>query len=137
MDKIRIIEQCVSDHMRLVDHMGSLYGQLSTAADTAVKCLRNGGRLLFCGNGGSAADAQHLAAEFTGRFLREREPWDAMALHANTSAMSAAGNDYGFDQVFAREVRAHGRMGKSWLAFPPAATARMSLPPLVLPERRR
>ena len=107
----QLIKQCIDDHIALSKYMEGMSEKLSHAANAAVDCLSGGGRLLFCGNGGSAADAQHLAAEFTGRFLREREPWDAMALHANTSALSAVGNDYGFDQVFAREVRAHGRKG--------------------------
>jgi D-sedoheptulose 7-phosphate isomerase len=107
----QLIENCIAEHITLAHGIGVMSGGLFQAAEAAVVSLRAGGRLLFCGNGGSAADAQHLAAEFTGRFLREREPWDAIALHANTSALSAVGNDYGFDQVFAREVRAHGRKG--------------------------
>jgi D-sedoheptulose 7-phosphate isomerase len=76
-----------------------------------------GGRLLACGNGGSAADAQHIAAELTGRFFRDRRPLPAMALHGNTSSLTAIGNDYGYDQVFAREVAAHGRPGDVLLAL--------------------
>ena len=76
-----------------------------------VKSLRAGGKVLFFGNGGSAADAQHLAAEFTGRYLRERRALPALALHANTSALTAIGNDYGFDFVFARQLEALGKEG--------------------------
>ncbi len=111
IDQNNIIEQCVADHINVSQRIELLSKNLSQAANASINCLREGGRLLFCGNGGSAADAQHLAAEFTGRFLQEREPWDAIALHANTSALTAVGNDYGFEQVFAREVRAHGRKG--------------------------
>lgn len=110
-DQDQLIKQCIVEHINLSKRIGVLSEILSQASLVAVDCLRGGGRLLFCGNGGSAADAQHLAAEFTGRFLHEREPWDAIALHTNTSALSAVGNDYGFDQVFGREVRAHGRKG--------------------------
>src|SRR6516225_9178258 len=76
-----------------------------------VKTLQTGCKVLFFGNGGSAADAQHLAAEFTGRYLRERPGLPALALHANTSAITAIGNDYGFDLVFARQIEALGKEG--------------------------
>jgi D-sedoheptulose 7-phosphate isomerase len=76
-----------------------------------VKSLRAGGKVLFFGNGGSAADAQHLAAEFTGRYLLERRPLPALALHGNSSAVTAIGNDYGFDLVFARQLEALGKEG--------------------------
>jgi D-sedoheptulose 7-phosphate isomerase len=73
--------------------------------------LGAGGRVLAAGNGGSAAHAQHLTAELVGRYRGEREPLSAIALHADTSSMTALGNDYGYDEVFARQVRAHGRPG--------------------------
>src|SRR5690242_7349821 len=72
-------------------------------------CLRSGGKLLFFGNGGSAADAQHLAAEFVGKFARERAGLSAIALTTDSSILTAIGNDYGFNQVFARQVEALGR----------------------------
>jgi D-sedoheptulose 7-phosphate isomerase len=81
------------------------------AALQIVKSLRAGCKVLFFGNGGSAADAQHLAAEFTGRYLKERRALPALALHANTSAVTAIGNDYGFDLVFARQMEALGKAG--------------------------
>jgi len=117
MNQDQIIEECAAAHVNLIERIDVTFENVRAAAAAAVDCLRKGGRLLFCGNGGSAADTQHLAAEFTGRFLREREPWGALALHANTSAMSAVGNDYGFDQVFAREVSAHGRKGAILIAI--------------------
>jgi D-sedoheptulose 7-phosphate isomerase len=72
---------------------------------------------MIAGNGGSAADAQHLAAELTGRFLVERRPFRALALHVNTSSLTAIGNDYGYEHVFARELEAHGRPGDVLLAL--------------------
>jgi D-sedoheptulose 7-phosphate isomerase len=84
---------------------------VTTAAGMIEAALRAGGKALFCGNGGSAADAQHLAAELLGRFLLERAPLPAMALTANSSAVTAIGNDYGFDEVFARQVRGLGTAG--------------------------
>jgi D-sedoheptulose 7-phosphate isomerase len=73
--------------------------------------LTRGGRLLAAGNGGSAAEAQHLTAELVGRYRDERQPFSALALHAETSSFTAIGNDYGAEQAFARQVRAHGRSG--------------------------
>jgi D-sedoheptulose 7-phosphate isomerase len=73
--------------------------------------LRADGRLLAAGNGGSAAEAQHLTAELVGRFDGDRRPFSAIALHADTSAMTAIGNDYGYDEVFARQISGHARPG--------------------------
>ncbi|MGH9475543.1 MAG: D-sedoheptulose-7-phosphate isomerase [Terriglobales bacterium] len=84
---------------------------LERAAAALITCYRSGGKALFCGNGGSAADAQHLAAEFVGRYLVERRPLPALALHANTSSLTAIGNDYGYENSFARPVEAFARPG--------------------------
>ena len=78
------------------------------AASLMIHCLRSGGKLLFFGNGGSAADAQHLAAEFVGRFVLERPGLPAIALTTDSSILTAVGNDYGFDQIFARQIEALG-----------------------------
>ena len=87
------------------------------AAGLIIICLRAGGKLLFFGNGGSAADAQHLAAEFVGRFVRERAGLPAIALTTDSSILTAVGNDYGFDQIFARQVQALGRPGDVAIAI--------------------
>lgn len=84
---------------------------LAEAANAICRAFAARGKVLFFGNGGSAADAQHLAAEFVGRYLKQRSPWAALALAANSSAVTAIGNDFGYDQVFERQVRAHGRAG--------------------------
>jgi D-sedoheptulose 7-phosphate isomerase len=91
--------------------------EIAAAAAILVGTFRAGGKLLLFGNGGSAADAQHLAAELTGRFRRERAALPAIALTANTSDLSALGNDYGFEHVFSRLVAAHGRGGDAALAI--------------------
>ena len=85
--------------------------QLEQAVDLVAAALKAGHKVLLFGNGGSAADAQHVAAEFVGRFLIERRPLPAIALTTDTSALTAIGNDYGFDEVFARQVRALGQKG--------------------------
>ncbi|MFP5222340.1 MAG: D-sedoheptulose 7-phosphate isomerase [Acidobacteriota bacterium] len=82
-----------------------------TVGRTLALCLAKGGKILFCGNGGSAADAQHLAAEFINRFQLERPPLPAIALTTDTSILTAIGNDYGFDQVFVKQVQALGCPG--------------------------
>tara|TARA_B100001250_G_scaffold413855_1_gene449488 strand:+ start:6083 stop:6682 length:600 start_codon:yes stop_codon:yes gene_type:complete len=79
---------------------------ISEVIDLVVRVFKNDGKIFICGNGGSAADAQHIAAEFTGRFYIDREPLFAEALHVNTSYLTAVANDYGYDQVFSRLVKA-------------------------------
>lgn len=87
------------------------------AADTLCRCFSGGGKVLLLGNGGSASDAQHIAAEWTGRLLSDRPALPALALTANTSDLTAIGNDYGFDRIFARLVEAHGREGDVLIAI--------------------
>ena len=84
---------------------------ISRAGQAIATTLAQGGKVLLFGNGGSAADAQHIAAEFVGRFVRERKPLPAIALTTDTSALTAIGNDYGFEQIFARQVQALGQPG--------------------------
>ena len=81
------------------------------AAEMITASLRNGGKIHFCGNGGSAADAQHLAAELSGRFYFDRPPLNAEALHCNTSYLTAVGNDYGYDLIFSRLLRGTAKAG--------------------------
>ncbi len=98
----------------LASALDSLYaqlGEIERLGAEAAEVLLRGGRLLAAGNGGSAAQAQHLTAELVGRFLDERQPLSAIALHADTSSLTAIGNDYGEAEVYARQVRAHGRVG--------------------------
>lgn len=88
-----------------------LLQDIQKAIERVVTTFRNDGKVLFCGNGGSAADAQHLAAEFTGRFYYDRDPLFAEALHVNTSHLTAVANDYSFEEVYSRLVKAKGRKG--------------------------
>jgi D-sedoheptulose 7-phosphate isomerase len=85
--------------------------RIRDVAQTCADTFCNGGKLLFCGNGGSAADAQHLAAEFSGRFYYDRAPLPAEALHVNTSYLTAVANDYSFDEVYSRLLRGSGAPG--------------------------
>jgi D-sedoheptulose 7-phosphate isomerase len=89
----------------------ALLAQLHRAIDTCAEALNKGKKLLFAGNGGSAAEAQHFSAEMVGRFLKERRALPAIALNTDTSAITAIGNDFGYDQIFARQVEALGSPG--------------------------
>ncbi|MFZ3200882.1 MAG: SIS domain-containing protein [Candidatus Acidiferrales bacterium] len=106
-----------NEHLEVAKALPTLASAVSSAVDLLYSSMVAGGQLLLAGNGGSAADAQHIAAELTGRFLIERRPFRALALHGNTSALTAVGNDYGYEQVFARELTAHARPGDVLLAI--------------------
>ncbi len=106
---IRTKQQLLEDEQTLA--------AITRAARLMVRAFRQKGKVLFCGNGGSAADAQHLAAELSGRFYKDRPPLFAEALHANTSFLTAVANDYGYDEVFARAVEAMGRPGDVLVAL--------------------
>jgi D-sedoheptulose 7-phosphate isomerase len=93
------------------------------AARVLAVRLAKGGKILLCGNGGSAADCQHVAAEFVNRFLMERPPLPALALTTDTSALTAIGNDYGFDRVFAKQIQALGVAGDALIAFSTSGTS--------------
>ena len=97
------LERSIEVHSRMV---AACLPAMIAAAEALVSAYRSGHKALFFGNGGSAADAQHLAAEFVGRYLRERDPMPALALNANSSAVTAIGNDYGYELVFARQLQA-------------------------------
>ena len=99
----QMVEQCLADQ--------ALQAALVKAVNCCVNTLKSGGKLMFAGNGGSAAEAQHFSAEMVGRFLKERKPLASVALSTDTSALTAIGNDYGYDQVFSRQVEALGRSG--------------------------
>lgn len=98
-------------HLALFASLESLDAPVERAAKMIADSLRNGGKLLLCGNGGSAADCQHIAAELTGRFIKDRPPLAAVSLTTDTSALTCIGNDYSFSEVFSRQVRALGRTG--------------------------
>jgi len=104
------IRDCASVMQSLLESAEYL-GAVVEVADTMTKCLRSGNKILFFGNGGSAADAQHLAAELSGRFLKERQSLSGWALTTNTSVLTAIGNDYSFEEVFARQIQGIGSAG--------------------------
>ncbi len=101
---------------RMLDD-GALIGLVKRVAQECIEALRRGNRILFAGNGGSAADAQHLAAELVSRFAFDRPGLAGIALTTDTSILTAVGNDYGYEKVFARQVEAHGRPGDVLLSL--------------------
>ena len=105
-----IINQSIETKRRVLSDE-KLLTAVRRAADLCVESFRKGNKVLFCGNGGSAADAQHLAAEFSGRFYYDRPPLPSEALHVNTSYLTAVANDYSYDDVYARIVMGSGRNG--------------------------
>lgn len=113
MRQIRV-KEAIEENIELMNsilHDTIFMSQISQLADIMVKSLRRGGTIFFCGNGGSAADAQHLAAELSGRFYFDRAPLPAEALHCNTSYLTAIANDYGFEHVYERLIRGNGKKG--------------------------
>lgn len=102
-DSISVKNQILCDDILIND--------IRKISEILSECFNSGGKVLFCGNGGSAADAQHLAAEFSGRFYKDREPLFSESLCVNTSYLTAVANDYSYDEVYSRLVRAMGRPG--------------------------
>lgn len=114
------IDDSIQDHLSLTTRVRSdskLLEQVHLAVERIVTCFNNGNKVLLCGNGGSAADAQHIAAEWQGRYLMERRPLFAEALHVNTSYLTAVANDYGFEHVYARAVEAQAQPGDILIAL--------------------
>ena len=105
-----IIKESIATKQRIYDD-AAMIETLGKVAEVTAHALKNGNKVLFCGNGGSAADAQHIAAELSGRFYSDRDPLPAEALHVNTSYLTAVANDYSFDVVYSRMVKGMGRNG--------------------------
>ena len=117
-------EQSVLDHFRRsrdtlerAANERAFMAAILAIADQIARALRDGGKVMLAGNGGSAADAQHIAAELVGRFVIDRAPLAAIALTTDTSALTAIGNDYSFDQIFERQLRGLGRRGDVFVAI--------------------
>ncbi len=102
----------------------NLIGQIEKLVADCVKCLQCGGKVIFAGNGGSFADAQHLSAEFISRFMFDRAPLASLVLGANNSAISAIGNDYGYEQVFARELQGVAKPGDVFIPITTSGNSR-------------
>lgn len=114
MNKDELIKKAIKDSIdtknKLLESV-EFFSVVKKVSEEIIQAFKNDKKVLLCGNGGSAADAQHIAAEFTGKFYIDREPLFAEALHANTSFLTAVANDYSYDEVFSRMVKAMGREG--------------------------
>lgn len=106
-----VIIESLANHISTVKQVESLQSAILAVADRIIDSLQSGGKVLLMGNGGSAADSQHIAAEFVGRFKKERKALPAVALSTDTSILTAIGNDYGGERIFSRQVEALGRSG--------------------------
>lgn len=111
-----IVLRAIEDHSKITATLVDLSKTIQHVADKLLSCLKSGGTIYFCGNGGSAADSQHLAAELVGRFKRERHPLRAIALTTDTSVLTCVGNDYSFDDIFSRQIRALASPGDVLIA---------------------
>lgn len=114
--------------LQTLDSLRALEPQLCAAADTVLNCLLAGGKLLLCGNGGSASDSTHIATEFTCRFQNDRRPYPAISLNADAGLLTAIANDYGYQEVFARQVTAYGRPGDVLFVLSTSGNSRNLLP---------
>lgn len=117
---INRIKQAISESVEVknaIMNNDKLIKTIQVVADEMTRCFKHDGKVLFCGNGGSAADAQHLAAEFSGRFYYDRPPLYSEALHVNSSYVTAVANDYSYDEVYARMIRAMGKKGDVLVAI--------------------
>ena len=112
MNSKLIIQKAIASHVNVIQNLGSdVISNLLLASNEIIKSLKRDGKLILFGNGGSAADAQHISAEFTGRYVKERNALPAIALTTDTSAISAIANDYSYDRVFERQMEAIGFKG--------------------------
>lgn len=116
--------QSLHEAVETFQSLGPLEPELTAAADAVLACLKSGGKLLFCGNGGSSADSAHIATEFTCRFMGDRRPYPAIALSADGGLLTAIGNDYAFQDVFSRQVRAYGKKGDVLIALTTSGKSR-------------
>jgi D-sedoheptulose 7-phosphate isomerase len=105
------IASLIQESQELHDRLEQLVPSIAKAAGMMIGCIRHGGKVMFAGNGGSAADAQHMAAELVNRFRKERPPMAGLALTTDTSVITSIGNDYSFDEIFEKQVMALGRRG--------------------------
>jgi D-sedoheptulose 7-phosphate isomerase len=106
-----LFTQNLAEHLALFNELSVIDAGVSQAGDAIAMALQAGNKVMFCGNGGSAADSQHIAAELTGRFIRDRRPLAGLALSTDSSALTCISNDYGYEHVFTRQVEGLGKEG--------------------------
>jgi D-sedoheptulose 7-phosphate isomerase len=114
----------LDEHAELMLALRELEGVVGQGVAALADVVKGGGKIMLCGNGGSAADCQHIAAEFTGRFVKDRRPLPAISLCTDTSALTCIGNDYSFDEIFSRQVTALGAPGDCLIAISTSGNSR-------------
>lgn len=119
-----IFHKNLAEHLELFSRIEPISDDIRIASDCIVTSLRAGQKLMLCGNGGSAADSQHIASELTGRFIKDRRPLAAMALSTDSSALTCIGNDYSFEDIFYRQVLGLGRQGDCLLGISTSGNSR-------------
>jgi phosphoheptose isomerase len=117
-------QSSLKEALETLETLRDLETDFLQAVETVHQCLRNGGKLLICGNGGSAADSAHIATEFTCRFKEDRRPYPAMALSTDGGLLTAIGNDYGFQEIFSRQVWAFAKPGDVLIALSTSGKSR-------------
>ena len=113
---LKILNDALLVHSQLIEDE-NLQDIIQTISTTCITALKNGNKIIFCGNGGSFADAQHITAEFVGRFIKERQSLPAITLGCNLSSTTAIGNDYSFDDIFSRELSSIGQKGDVFIGI--------------------
>ena len=126
-ESIKKIEKHLTEASKVLLSSADLAPQISEIVDVAVKCLDSGGTIFWCGNGGSAADSQHLAAELIGRYKMERKAISSIALTTDSSILTAISNDFGFEQVFSRQLEGLARSGDVLIALSTSGTSKSIL----------
>lgn len=112
-----IFKECLDEHKKLFENMGSLSSLVDDSVDLICKSFASGGKLILCGNGGSASDSQHIAAEFLGRFKNSRNPIPALSLAADTATLTCISNDFGYDLIFERQLKAFAKPNDIFLGI--------------------
>ena len=128
------LNRAINDSVRVLESLKDLEPQVSRAADVIGQCFRRGNKLLLCGNGGSAAEASHFATELVVRFTKDRRAYPAICLASDGGLLTAAGNDYGFEEIFARQVAAFGQADDVLICFTTSGNSKNVL--LALEEAR-
>src|SRR5882672_10573579 len=132
-----ILKSAIAGARKTLQSLVHLDGHLEKAAGLIEDCLRSGGKLLVCGNGGSAADASHFATEFVVRFMKDRPAYPAICLAGDGGLLTAAGNDYGFDEIFARQVAAFGKPGDALICLTTSGKSKNIVRALVEAKARK
>jgi phosphoheptose isomerase len=130
-------QSSLADALKTLESVRVFEQPLAQAAQTVLHCLTSGGKLLLCGNGGSAADSSHIATEFTCRFQEDRRPYPAISLNVDGGLLTAIGNDYAFEDIFARQVRAYGKPGDVLIVLTTSGRSRNVLAALEEAKRQK